>query len=83
MLDAVSVGAKNDFSFRYGVHRGRDILVPIIRPRKPFPQAVHSMVTSRMRGEKTRTLFDFADLWGIVSLSKEGNCNKTLLLFKA
>ncbi len=30
---------------------GRDIPVPIIRARKPFPQVFYSMVTSRMKGE--------------------------------
>ena len=51
-LDAVYVGAKTDCSFRYGVNCGRDIPVPIIRARKPFPQELHSTVKSRMRGEK-------------------------------
>jgi len=50
-LDAVYVGAKTDCSFRYGLNCGRDIPVPIIRARKPFPQALHSTVKSRMRGE--------------------------------
>ena len=37
-VNAVYVGAKTDCSFRYGINCRRDIPVPIIRARKPFPQ---------------------------------------------
>ena len=56
VLDTVYVGAKTDCSFRYGLNCGRDIPVPIIRARKPFPQELHNIVTSRMRGETPFTI---------------------------